>query len=71
MTNGNWSQVPFMSEEGIGDDWNPAVDWGLFTEPQINERRYHYAQGKALGGSSARNQMVSIDHASRRTRRPV
>lgn len=50
--------MPFWSEEGIGDDWQPSVDWGLITTPQINGRRYHYAQGKALGGSSARNQMV-------------
>lgn len=24
MTNGNWSQVPFFSEEGIGDAINPS-----------------------------------------------
>lgn len=61
LTNGNLSQVPFFSDEGIGgdvDDWQPQVDWGLMTQPQINGKRYHYAQGKALGGSSARNSML-------------
>lgn len=62
LTNGNLSQVPFWSEEGIGEEWEPAVDWGLVTTPQNNGKRYHYAQGKALGGSSARNQMVTMMH---------
>lgn len=61
LTNGNLSQVPFFSDEGIGgdvDDWQPQVDWGLVTQTQINGKRYHYAQGKTLGGSSARNSML-------------
>lgn len=61
LTNGNRSQVPYFSEDGIGgnpDDWQPHADWGLVTEPQINGKRYHYAQGQALGGSSARNLML-------------
>lgn len=61
LTNGNWSQIPYWSEQWVGagaDDWQPLIDWGLFTEPQINGERIHYAQGKNLGGSSGRNQMM-------------
>lgn len=61
LNNGNWSQLPYWSEEWVGageDDWQPNIDWGLFTEPQVNGKRIHYAQGKNLGGSSGRNQMM-------------
>lgn len=61
LTNGNWSQIPYWSTQWVGgepDDWQPLIDWGLFTEPQIDGKRSHYAQGKNLGGSSGRNQMM-------------
>lgn len=61
LSNGNWSQIPYWSEQWVGaepDEWQPLIDWGLFTEPQINGERVHYAQGKNLGGSSGRNQMM-------------
>ncbi|KAI9823678.1 MAG: hypothetical protein M1826_007647 [Phylliscum demangeonii] len=39
---------------------NPKIDWGLQTLPQpgLGGRPLAYAQGKTLGGSSARNTMV-------------
>lgn len=63
LSNTNWSQIPYYSEQFAGadvDDWQPLIDWGLATLPQAggNGRRYHYAQGKCLGGSSERNQMI-------------
>ncbi|KAI6408869.1 hypothetical protein MCOR20_005236 [Pyricularia oryzae] len=41
-------------------DTNPLVDWDFVTEPQAgaNGRKIHYARGKCLGGSSARNFMI-------------
>ncbi|EJT46954.1 GMC oxidoreductase [Trichosporon asahii var. asahii CBS 2479] len=41
-------------------DTNPLVDWNFVTTPQTgaDNRRVHYARGKCLGGSSARNFMV-------------
>ncbi|KAL0940023.1 Versicolorin B synthase 3 [Colletotrichum truncatum] len=41
-------------------DTNPLVDWNFVTQPQegANNRRIHYARGKCLGGSSARNFMI-------------
>ncbi|KAJ0164977.1 Versicolorin B synthase [Colletotrichum tanaceti] len=41
-------------------DTNPLVDWNFVTESQAgaNNRRIHYARGKCLGGSSARNFMI-------------
>ncbi|KAF6810379.1 versicolorin b synthase [Colletotrichum musicola] len=41
-------------------DTNPLVDWNFVTQPQsgANGRRIHYARGKCLGGSSARNFMI-------------
>ncbi|KAF2168557.1 GMC oxidoreductase [Zasmidium cellare ATCC 36951] len=61
LSNGNWSQIPYWSEQWVGageEDWQPLIDWGLMTEPQVSGKRIHYAQGKTLGGSSARNQML-------------
>ncbi|KAI6788410.1 alcohol oxidase [Hortaea werneckii] len=64
FTNSNKSQVPWYSESSVSDDpegyVNLLIDWGLVTtpQPQLNGRRIHYAQGKTLGGSSARNQMI-------------
>ncbi|KAK2035782.1 GMC oxidoreductase [Colletotrichum somersetense] len=41
-------------------DTNPLVDWNFVTQGQAgaNNRRLHYARGKCLGGSSARNFMI-------------
>ncbi|KAF2231595.1 GMC oxidoreductase [Viridothelium virens] len=41
-------------------DNNPLIDWSFFTQPQKggNGRTTHYARGKCLGGSSARNFMI-------------
>ena len=41
-------------------DSSPLVDWNFVTQPQAgaNDRSIHYARGKCLGGSSARNFMV-------------
>ncbi|KZL64076.1 gmc oxidoreductase [Colletotrichum incanum] len=41
-------------------DTNPLVDWNFVTQSQAgaNNRRIHYARGKCLGGSSARNFMI-------------
>ncbi|KAF2671531.1 alcohol oxidase [Microthyrium microscopicum] len=61
LNNGNWSQIPYYSEQWAGseqDDYNPLVDWGLETVPQVSGDIIHYAQGKNLGGSSGRNQML-------------
>ncbi|CAD0114436.1 unnamed protein product [Aureobasidium uvarum] len=63
ISNTNWSQIPYYSEQFASadvDEWQPLIDWGLATEPQggANDRIYHYAQGKCLGGSSERNQMI-------------
>lgn len=63
ITNGNNSQVPFYSTNFIGNepgDYQPLIDWSLKTVPQagINDQVIHYAQGKCLGGSSGRNQMI-------------
>ncbi|KAI7370855.1 alcohol oxidase, partial [Hortaea werneckii] len=64
FTNSNKSQIPWYSESSVSDDpegyINLLIDWGLVTtpQPQLNNRRIHYAQGKTLGGSSARNQMI-------------
>lgn len=42
------------------DDTQPLIDWGFVTTPQagIKGRRTHYARGKTLGGSSARNYLA-------------
>ncbi|KAL1797910.1 hypothetical protein ACET3X_004516 [Alternaria dauci] len=63
ISNGNYSQIPYYSTMYVGpdpDDYQPLIDWGIFTEPipAANGRRFHYAQGKTLGGSSARNQEI-------------
>lgn len=63
ISNTNYSQIPFYSEMFAGaepGDYNPLIDWGLETIPQsgANNQIFHYAQGKCLGGSSERNQMI-------------
>ncbi|KAK8122847.1 hypothetical protein PG984_011517 [Apiospora sp. TS-2023a] len=68
---GTYYQVsnPVLSTIPAGDsffagsspsDTNPLVDWDIVTTPQAgaNGRRIHYARGKCLGGSSARNFML-------------
>jgi choline dehydrogenase len=63
--NGTYPQIvsPYYSTMYVGpdvEDYQPLVDWGIFTEPvpSASGRRIHYAQGKTLGGSSARNQQI-------------
>lgn len=57
---GNTSVVPGYCTLYAGTDpadTNPSFDWNFVTVPQAgaNNRRLHYARGKTLGGSSARN----------------
>ncbi|PWY82039.1 glucose-methanol-choline oxidoreductase [Aspergillus heteromorphus CBS 117.55] len=66
---GNISTIPSNSVWYAGaapNDTDPAIDWGFVTAPQAGvslrpsgqgmaNRRLHYARGKCLGGSSARN----------------
>ncbi|KAH7401726.1 hypothetical protein DE146DRAFT_715943 [Phaeosphaeria sp. MPI-PUGE-AT-0046c] len=63
ISNGNYSQIPYYSTKYVGpdpEDYQPLIDWGIFSEPVpgANGRVFHYAQGKTLGGSSARNQQI-------------
>lgn len=61
LSNGNFSQIPYWSSQGVGtapEDYNPQNDFALETVPQINGEVVHYAQGRNLGGSSGRNQML-------------
>ncbi|PWY73064.1 glucose-methanol-choline oxidoreductase [Aspergillus heteromorphus CBS 117.55] len=63
MDNGNLSQVPADDARYIGrsqTDWQPLIDWGYSTTPQAGSygAEIHYARGKTLGGSSARNYML-------------
>ncbi|KAF6227868.1 hypothetical protein HO133_007596 [Letharia lupina] len=59
---GNITVVPGYCTVYAGtapNDTDPLVDWGFVTTPQsgANNRSLHYARGKTLGGSSARNFM--------------
>lgn len=63
IDNGNLSIVPGYATYFTGsdlDNYSPLVDWGFATTPQsgVGNRRLHYARGKTLGGSSARNYML-------------
>ncbi|KAE9389312.1 alcohol oxidase [Gymnopus androsaceus JB14] len=63
LTNAPISSTPFGDILGVGadiSDANPAVDWEIVTTPQtgLSGRAFHYARGKTLGGSSARNFMI-------------
>ena len=63
IDNGNKSIVPGYSTFYTGSDPNdfqPLIDWGFRTTPQsgVDNRVLHYARGKTLGGSSARNYML-------------
>lgn len=55
-------QIPGMDGSGVSLDPGATIpiDWGFVTEPipQYKNRRVHYARGKCLGGSSARNFML-------------
>ncbi|CAF9937390.1 MAG: hypothetical protein ALECFALPRED_007237 [Alectoria fallacina] len=58
--NGNYSEIPALDTLWAGKDpkdTNPEVDWGFDTVPQAGALNaiIHYARGKCLGGSSARN----------------
>ncbi|KAK0933749.1 hypothetical protein LTR29_014682 [Friedmanniomyces endolithicus] len=58
--NSNLSVVPAYATFFTGSDptnFQPLVDWGISTTPQSGSanRSIHYARGKTLGGSSARN----------------
>ncbi|KAI9045614.1 GMC family oxidoreductase [Aspergillus affinis] len=63
VDNGNASVVPGYGLQFSGldpRDTNPLVDWGINTVPHRGtaNRVLHYARGKTLGGSSARNLMI-------------
>lgn len=58
--NGNLSVVPGYATYFTGsdlDNFQPLIDWGIATTEQQApiSRSLHYARGKTLGGSSARN----------------
>lgn len=60
---GNLSQIPAFDVRWTSKstrDVNPLVDWGFNTTPQAGafDQVIHYARGKALGGSTARNYMA-------------
>ncbi|KAK4550856.1 hypothetical protein LTR36_000436 [Oleoguttula mirabilis] len=61
---GNVTQIPAFAPEnsnsaGTLEGVNPNIDWRFLTTPQAGAagRQLHYARGKCLGGSSARNYM--------------
>lgn len=61
LDNGNYSQIPGYDDQStLTTTINSLIDWLLFTTPQPSTggRSQHYARGKCLGGSSARNYMV-------------
>ncbi|KAI4718601.1 putative choline dehydrogenase [Aureobasidium sp. EXF-10727] len=65
LENGNFSQIPYYESESASalpdlSTVNSLIDWRFLTTPQsaLSNRTMHYARGKCLGGSSARNYMV-------------
>ncbi|KAF9047974.1 hypothetical protein BDP27DRAFT_1517378, partial [Rhodocollybia butyracea] len=57
------SSTPFGDVVGAGasiSDADPVVDWQFMTTPQpgFANRAIHYARGRTLGGSSARNFLI-------------
>ena len=67
IDSGNNSVVPGYASYGVSTDPaaannTPLIDWGFVTAPieALNGRSFHYARGKTLGGSSARNYMVYV-----------
>jgi choline dehydrogenase len=64
-SDGNNSIIPGYASYGASTDpasanSTPSIDWGFVTAPiaALNGRSFHYARGRTLGGSSARNYMV-------------
>lgn len=62
---GNKSSVPGYASYGSNIDPTtagdtPEIDWGFVTQKQVGLKNntFHYARGRTLGGSSARNFMV-------------
>ena len=67
IDSGNKSVIPGYAAYGTLTDpatanATPSIDWGFVTAPVegLNGRAFHYARGKTLGGSSARNYMVYV-----------
>ncbi|KAK5947173.1 hypothetical protein PMZ80_001320 [Knufia obscura] len=64
IDNGNGSTIPALCvTQYVGadpSDTQPLIDWGFVTTPQAGaaNRSLHYARGKTLGGSSARNYLA-------------
>ncbi|KAJ9206889.1 CAZyme family AA3 [Paecilomyces variotii] len=63
VDNSNLTVIPGLATYFTGSDPNnfqPLIDWGFNTVPQeySANRVVHYARGKTLGGSSARNYML-------------
>ncbi|KAJ9360041.1 CAZyme family AA3 [Paecilomyces variotii] len=63
VDNSNLTVIPGSATYFTGSDPNnfqPLIDWGFNTVPQeySANRVVHYARGKTLGGSSARNYML-------------
>ncbi|KIK59261.1 hypothetical protein GYMLUDRAFT_201857 [Collybiopsis luxurians FD-317 M1] len=57
------SSTPFGDLFGVGtsaSEIDPSIDWGFMTVPVpgVNDRSVHFARGKTLGGTSARNFMI-------------
>ena len=72
---GNNSVVPGYAAYGANPDPStanatPLIDWGFVTAPMagLNGRTFHYARGKTLGGSSARNYMMYVSISMKRGR---
>jgi choline dehydrogenase len=65
QSDGNNSVIPGYAGYGTNADpttanSTPSIDWGFVTAPiaSLDGRQIHYARGKTLGGSSARNYMM-------------
>ncbi|KAI9696240.1 MAG: hypothetical protein M1836_005793 [Candelina mexicana] len=65
LDNGNVSQIPAFyaknfNQTPVADTIQPLIDWAFITEPQtgLGGRKFHYSQGKTLGGSSGRNSNI-------------
>ncbi|KAL6716047.1 hypothetical protein ACLMJK_007009 [Lecanora helva] len=65
LDDGNVSTIPAFylknfNQTPVADTIQPLIDWGYITEPQagLANRKFHYSQGKTLGGSSGRNSNI-------------
>ncbi|KAI4218774.1 MAG: hypothetical protein L6R36_008758, partial [Xanthoria steineri] len=65
LDNGNVSQIPAFyaknfNQTAAPETIQPLIDWEYIIEPQVGlaNRRFHYSQGKTLGGSSGRNSNI-------------